>query len=90
MGVRALVMGEAVGVEVSHEQQLRVRRRAGSQEVGDDAAPRGLVAVDAPDGQDLARRGGVADPASVIGRPWTERPMTSSLTASASVVTTAS
>ena len=62
MGVRALVMGEAVGVEVADEQQLGVGLPGVARiEVGDDAAPGGLVAVDAPDGEDLARRRGVAD-----------------------------
>jgi hypothetical protein len=84
-------MGEAVGVHVAHEQELRVGRRARPHEVGDDAAPRGLVAVDAPDSQNLARRRRVADPREG-DRPALDR-AADDLVAhrpSASVVTTAS
>jgi hypothetical protein len=58
VGVGALVVGEAVGVHVADEQQLRAGCRAGALKVGDDAATGGLVAVDAADDEDPARRVG--------------------------------
>jgi hypothetical protein len=84
-------VGEAVGVHVAHEQQLRVGPGRRSLQVGDDAAPGGLVAVDAADGEELSRRRGVAD-ARERDRPPLDRVPYDLVAqrASASVVTTAS